>query len=105
MFLGHKIENPQTVCLYIDPQLEEFSSEIGTPEHGKKLHLNESIRTYLKEKVPTLNPSIVKVMMGTMVIATITLVGGHHSSKVEAASNSQTSSQTQSTHTVANGET
>jgi LysM repeat protein len=105
MFIGHKIENPQTVCLYIDPQLEEFSSEIGTPEQGKKLHLNESIRMYLNEKVPTLNPNIVKVMMGTMVIATITLVGGHHSSKVEAASNNQASTQTQTTHTVANGDT
>lgn len=105
MFIGHKIENPKTVCLYIDPQLEEFSSEIGTPEQGKKLHLNESIRMYLNEKVPTLNPNIVKVMMGTMVIATITLVGGHHSSKVEAASNNQTSTQAQKTHTVANGDT
>ncbi|MCC3355727.1 LysM peptidoglycan-binding domain-containing protein [Bacillus sp. REN16] len=105
MFLGHKIENPQTIILYIDPQLEEFSSELGTQERGKKLHLNEGIRIYLKEKAPNLNPNFVKVVMGTVVIATVTLVGGHHSSKVEAASNGQTNTQTQLTHTVANGDT
>lgn len=103
MFIGHKIENQKTIRLYIDPHLPEFSSELGTPEHGKKLHFNESIRLYLKEKVPNLNPNFVKVMMGTMVIATVTLAGGHQSSKVEAASNNQTSVQTN--HTVASGDT
>ena len=63
MFLGHKIENPETIILYIDPQLEEFSSELGTHERGKKLHLNEGIRIYLKEKAPNLNPNFVKVVM------------------------------------------
>lgn len=103
MFIGHKIENQKTIRLYIDPHLPEFSSELGTPEHGKKLHFNESIRLYLKEKVPNLNPNFVKVMMGTMVIATVTLAGGNQSSKVEAASNNQTSVQTN--HTVASGDT
>ncbi|MEH7382780.1 LysM peptidoglycan-binding domain-containing protein [Bacillus sp. JJ1533] len=106
MFIGHKIENPQTLYLYIDPGLQEFSSELGTQEQGKKLYFNESIRMYLKEKVPNVNPAIVKVMMGTVVIATVSLVGGHHSSTAEAASNGQTSNQTQqATHTVANGDT
>ncbi|THE10145.1 peptidoglycan endopeptidase [Bacillus timonensis] len=104
MFIGHKIENPQTITLYIDPGLQEFSSELGTQEQGKKLYFNESIRMYLKEKVPNLNPNIVKVMMGTIVVATVSLVGGNHSSTVEAASNGQVS-QSQSTHTVANGDT
>ncbi|WP_234987229.1 peptidoglycan endopeptidase [Bacillus sinesaloumensis] len=104
MFIGHKIENPQTIHLYIDPHLPEFSSELGTQEKGKKLHFNESIRLYLKEKVPNLNPTIVKVMMGTMVIATVTMVGGYDSN-VKAASLNQASSQSQTTHTVASGET
>ncbi|MEH7384838.1 LysM peptidoglycan-binding domain-containing protein [Bacillus sp. JJ1521] len=104
MFIGHKIENPQTISLYIDPYLEEFSSELGTQEQGKKLYLNESIRLYMKEKVPTLNPNIVKVVMGTVVLCTVSLVGGHHSSKVAAASNGQTT-QTKVTHTVTSGDT
>ncbi|MEH7237262.1 C40 family peptidase [Bacillus sp. JJ1562] len=105
MFLGHKIENPQTIFLYIDPELQEFSSELGTQEQGKKLYFNESIRIYLKEKVPNLNPNIVKVMMGTVVIATVSLVGGHNSSTVEAASKGQANTQTEASHTVANGDT
>ncbi|MEH7225885.1 LysM peptidoglycan-binding domain-containing protein [Bacillus sp. JJ1566] len=105
MFIGHKIENPQTIYLYIDPGLQEFSSELGTQEQGKKLYFNESIRIYLKEKIPNLNPNIVKVMMGTVVIATVSLVGGHQSSTVEAASKSQAHTQTQTKHTVANGDT
>ncbi|WP_010676386.1 C40 family peptidase [Bacillus timonensis] len=102
MFIGHKIENPQIVTLYMDPGLQEFSSEFATQEQGKKLHFNESIRVYLKEKVPNLNPNLVKVVMGTMVIATVSLVGGHHSS-VKAASTEST--QSVATHTVANGDT
>lgn len=105
MFIGHKIENPQTIYLYIDPGLQEFSSELGTQEQGKKLYFNESIRIYLKEKVPSLNPNIVKVMMGTIVVATVSIVGGHHSSTVEAASNGQSSTQTKATHTVTGGDT
>ncbi len=105
MFIGHKIENPQTIYLYIDPGLQEFSSELGMQEQGKKLYFNESIRIYLKEKVPTINPNIVKVMMGTIVIATVSLVGGHHSSTAEAASNDQASTQTKANHTVASGDT
>ncbi|MDR4889383.1 LysM peptidoglycan-binding domain-containing protein [Fredinandcohnia sp. QZ13] len=103
MFIGHKIETPQTITLYIDPGFQEFSSELGTQEQGKKLHFNESIRIYLKEKVPNLNPNIVKVMMGTIVVATVSMVGGNHTSTVEAASNGQV--QNHSKHTVANGDT
>ncbi|WP_449537400.1 LysM peptidoglycan-binding domain-containing protein [Ferdinandcohnia sp. Marseille-Q9671] len=105
MFIGHKIENNQTITLFIDPQLHEFSSELGEQDHGKKLHLNESIRMYLKEKVPNLHPNVVKVVLGSIVIASVSLVGGHNTSSVEAASNSQVDNQTRVTHTVVNGDT
>lgn len=104
MFIGHKIENPQTITLYIDPGLEEFSSELGTQTQGKKLYFYEGIRMYIKEKVPNLNPNIVKVVMGTMVIATVSLVG-HHSTTVKAAGKNQEKTQTEVTYTVTNGDT
>ncbi|MFT4412996.1 LysM peptidoglycan-binding domain-containing protein [Fredinandcohnia humi] len=104
MFTGHKIENDNTIILYIDPHLHEFSSELGIKENGRKRHLNESIRSYLNEKVPNLHPNVVKIVMGSIVIASVSLVGGQASS-AKAESNNEVSSQSQTTHTVSSGDT
>ncbi|MFS0863715.1 LysM peptidoglycan-binding domain-containing protein [Fredinandcohnia sp. 179-A 10B2 NHS] len=103
MFIGHKIENDNTLTLFIDPHLHEFSSELGVQDNGKKQHLNESIRVYLKERIPNLHPNVVKVVMGSIVIATVSLVGGQSPSAQAESINA--SSQSQKTHTVSSGDT
>jgi LysM repeat protein len=71
MFVGHRIQDENTIILHLDPRLTEFSTEFGTNNNGKKQHLNESVKQYIEEKIPSLNPSIVKIMMGTFVVATV----------------------------------
>ncbi|MCH1625497.1 LysM peptidoglycan-binding domain-containing protein [Ferdinandcohnia quinoae] len=104
MFIGHKFEGDHTIILHMDPSLHEFSSEFGVQNDGKKTHLSENIKTYLAEKVPNFTPNLVKVVLGTIVVASIPFVGGH-SSKVKAASNDTPTVQTLSTHTVTSGDT
>ncbi|MFC4323454.1 C40 family peptidase [Litchfieldia salsa] len=74
MFVGHEIQDENTIVLHLDPKLTEFSTELGYHNNSKKQHLNESIKQYIVEKVPYFNPSIVKIMMGTFVVATVTFV-------------------------------
>lgn len=104
LFIGHKFENEHTIILYMNPRLHEFSSELNVENDGKKVHLSENIKSYLAEKLPNFTPNLVKVVLGTIVVASIPFVGGH-TTKAKAASNVTPSVQTLSTHTVATGDT
>lgn len=75
MFVGHRFENENTLILILDPQLTEFSSNLETEPRGKKSHLNSSVQAYLQNNVPTFTNGAVKVVTGTIVVATIMLGG------------------------------
>lgn len=104
MFIGHRIENENSIILLLDPQLTEFSRDLGESGNGKKLHLNENIKSYLEVHAPNLNPRIVKVVMGTIVVATIAFNGGQ-TAKVKAATADSNIVESSSTYRVQSGDT
>jgi LysM repeat protein len=76
MFVGHRVENNDTIILTIDPNLTEFSDELGSKPPQKKRHLNSNVQSYIEKNVPDFKRGIVKVVSGTIVVATIMLGGG-----------------------------
>jgi LysM repeat protein len=103
VFVGHRVINENTLKLILDPNSTEFSSELGSNNMGKKRHLKESIKDYLNEKAPHLNPSVVKIVMGSAVVATVILTNGQVQPK--AATNSAPIVENQQTYKVSTGDT
>ncbi len=104
MFIGYKIKDPHTLELYLDPQLTEFSTELGRGTR-KKQHLNDSIKQYMDEKKITINPTFVKLVIGTIVVATVVFQSEGSTNHVEAATNGAAQQETQKTYTVQPGDT
>lgn len=76
LFVKHKIEehnDGSVILLYIDPKLTEFSQELGRDTNGRKVSLDYSIKSYLKDKVPEIKAKTVKIMLGSLIIATFTI--------------------------------
>ncbi|QOR66034.1 LysM peptidoglycan-binding domain-containing protein [Cytobacillus suaedae] len=90
MFVGHRMESNDTIILTLDPNLTEFSNELGSNPPQKKRHLNGNVQSYLEKNVPTFKQGIVKVVSGTIVVATIMLggpiLGDNSQTTVKAAS-------------------
>ena len=61
-----------TLFVYLDSQLEEFSSEFGRLKEGTS-HLHTQIQRLINENFPHLKISAAKVMVGTVLISTIYL--------------------------------
>ncbi|WP_078544281.1 C40 family peptidase [Litchfieldia alkalitelluris] len=103
MFIGHQIQDDKTMILLLDPSFTEFSSELGMNNNGKKQHVSESVKEYIHNKAPNLNPSIVKIVMGTIVVATF-VFQDNHQSEVEASTDNQVEVK-QDTYQVRHGDT
>ncbi len=91
MFVGHRMESNDTIILTLDPNLTEFSNELGSNPPQKKRHLNGNVQGYLEKNVPNFKQGIVKVVSGTIVVATIMLgsssvLGENSQATVKAAS-------------------
>ncbi len=76
MFIGHRINQDGTILLFLDPNETEFSRELDQPQSNKKQHLKESVMEYVEEKLPNTNGGVVKVIIGTIVVATLALTNG-----------------------------
>jgi len=74
IFVQHKyIENENTLILYMDPSLTEFSKEFMEQEsHGNYENLKESVKRYIKDKLPNVKVTAVKIMVGSMLLTTLT---------------------------------
>src|SRR5688572_21443750 len=64
--------NNYTIVIYLDPQLTEFSKELGSTQNTKTT-LQVQIRELIKEKFPNVPITAAKVMVGTLVVTTIYL--------------------------------
>ncbi|MFC0274564.1 LysM peptidoglycan-binding domain-containing protein [Metabacillus herbersteinensis] len=65
-------QNNYTIVIYLDPQLSEFSNELGRSPNKKK-HLQVQIRNLIKEKFPNVPITAAKVMAGSLLVTTIYL--------------------------------
>ncbi|MCU9613545.1 glycosyl hydrolase family 18 protein [Caldibacillus lycopersici] len=58
-----------TILLYVNPQLTEFSSELGTPETNKSKSFEKHIREYIKKNLKATKANSIKVLLGSMVLS------------------------------------
>ncbi|SET71364.1 LysM repeat-containing protein [Salinibacillus kushneri] len=108
MFQNHKLEKTDdgyNVILYLEPNQTEFAKELGAGyDPTLETDLKKGAVHYLRTKVPNLRVNVVKVMMGSMIIASIPLTQGMFANPAEASSITKVKSQNL-TYTVANGDT
>lgn len=106
LFTGHQIVRDQDGCvvvLYLDQQLNEFSKEFFETQIERKDNLEKNIRTYLQERLPDLKVKTVKLMLGSLLVASIPL----STMGVASANTGMTANQMQTTttYTVKAGDT
>jgi spore germination protein YaaH/putative cell wall-binding protein len=67
------IENDNSVelILYINPNFTEFAVELGEITDQKKVNLHHIVNKYVKEKFPNVAVKSVKVMAGSLLVATL----------------------------------
>lgn len=79
MIIKHKViieNNEEVLCVYLDTNLEGFSSELGDNNEGRQKNLRQQIGDYLKSKGIQFNGSVVKVLVGVFIVATLTFTPG-----------------------------
>jgi len=84
--IGHKVvqENGHDVIvLYLNPQLEEISDELGKLEAEKNTKFEHKIKAYIKKHVSLQKAGAIKIMAGSILISSILFSPIHE--KAEAA--------------------
>lgn len=69
----HKEADGYTLILYLTQNQTEFAEEISKYNSSKNKDLNQNIEDYVKLKFPNIKIKLVKVMIGSMLIASFTL--------------------------------
>lgn len=76
MFSGYRIEEDQwgrTLILFLNPSSTEFAEEPGSGSIKNSAGLLEQVRGYINQNLPDLKVSAVKLMVGSVLLATIPL--------------------------------
>ncbi len=68
-----KNDDGYTLILYLDVGLTEFADEFESNKEEKIANLDKFINEFIKNKFPDIKINSVKLVVGTMVVATITL--------------------------------
>ncbi|MDF0726034.1 S-layer homology domain-containing protein [Cytobacillus sp. S13-E01] len=66
----NKVGNRDILVLYLDQGVTEFSKELGSDNKIAEQELDESVKSYIKQKFPNLRNATVKVMVGSMLVTT-----------------------------------
>ncbi len=64
-----------TLILYLNLSLTEFADEFASKQEDQVLNLDKLVIDFIKNNFPEIKFNTIKLMVGTMVIATITLQG------------------------------
>lgn len=104
MIINHRIEQDGTILLFLDPSLTEFAREFDQQESDQKKTLQKSIHEYIREKIPSANGNLVKVMVGSIVITTLAFGAGNNNLSAKASGTTPGITQ-QSNYTVQSGDT
>ncbi len=104
-FNGHKLEqneNGYIVTLYVDEHMTEFADELLRGSKGELDSLGDNIQRYISEKLPDLKIAAIRLMVGTLLVATIPF-GTSEIQTVEAAT-TDTVQQAYTTYKVVSGD-
>lgn len=64
-----------TLILYLNLSLTEFADEFASKQEDQVHNLDKLVIDFIKNNFPEIKFNTIKLMVGTMVIATITLQG------------------------------
>jgi LysM repeat protein len=106
LFKGYKIHREDdgfTLILYLSPSHAEFSKEISSKDSSRSSELNQNVEEYVKSNFPNLKINAVKVMVGTMLVASFAL--GSSPVKAAETTNTQASTVSYTSYTVVSGDT
>lgn len=106
-FIDHKIIKDQDgyiVELYLDQQLNEFAKDFFEPQKEEKENFEKSIRDYIEEKLPHLKVKTVNIMIGSLLIASLSFTKIGATASLAIASN-QVQTQNATAYTVNSGDT
>lgn len=76
MIVKHKImrvNNEEVLIVFLDRNLEEFADELGESPEEREHSLKSMISEYIKKKKLNFTGSIVKIVVGSLLVATLTL--------------------------------
>ena len=74
-YILEKEPDGYTLILYLDIGLTEFANEFGNNEEEQSNNLNKYIKEFIKNNFAEIKINTIKLMVGSIVIATITLHG------------------------------
>ncbi|WP_078553728.1 LysM peptidoglycan-binding domain-containing protein [Bacillus alkalicellulosilyticus] len=98
-------KNEYALVLFLDEQLTEFANELGTKPRSQ-----QSVRTIaskiLKEKYPTLKVTVIKVVMGGVLVTSLPLVANAQSANAQSPTTTTQTSESSNIHyRVVSGDT
>lgn len=77
-FIRHELEKKQNgnvLTLYLSQNGTEFSSELGTVQPSPE-NFQNSIQTYITNNMSDIKVKTIKIMLGTLMVASFTMIGG-----------------------------
>lgn len=91
-----------TVIINLNPEFTEFSGELGSSLKEKVLNLDDQIRKLVKEKFSNIKINTVKLLLGSMIVASIPFASNAVTAKAATgtSSSSQQSATTKGTVTA-----
>ncbi|SCN25300.1 Gamma-D-glutamyl-L-lysine endopeptidase [Clostridium sp. N3C] len=91
-----------TVIINLNPEFTEFSGELGSSLKEKVLNLDDQIRKLVKEKFSNIKINTVKLLLGSMIVASIPFASNAVTAKTATgtSSSSQQSATTKGTVTA-----
>ncbi|MDF2698724.1 MAG: lytB [Haloplasmataceae bacterium] len=94
MIVKHKIiyeENEAVLCVYLSEDSEEFAKEFGSKdEFEKQTGLMDQIKDYLNNNHINFGGKVVKIIAGSLVVATMLFTGAGGDTDVNASTNAVT---------------
>ena len=110
-FQGYRLDRTtdgNVIYLYIDPESTEFASEFMSKSKEENADLIQEVMDYINKNLPGIKVAAVKIMVGTLLIATIPLgaatVHAETSAPVLQSNTSTTGHQSTTTYKVASGD-
>ncbi|WP_139491850.1 C40 family peptidase [Brevibacillus dissolubilis] len=80
MIAGHELTQDQNgelvVILYVKTERTEFAQEHMEPHNQQSETVDQAVHHYIRERLPHIRAKAAKVVLGSMIIASIPLLGG-----------------------------
>ena len=92
-----KDNDEYTLIINLNPNCTEFSKELTTSFKENILELDDQIRKVVKEKFPNIKVSCVKLMLGSLIVASIPFVNAPEAKAATAPTGTQTATVTLNT--------